>query len=447
MGLRFEIVAEDATTGARAGLLHTPHGIVETPVFMPVGTAGTVKGMTQGQLEELGVQILLANTYHLYLRPGHEIIREVGGLHRFMGWPHPILTDSGGFQVMSLKSLGRVTEDGVWFKSHLDGSSHFFSPEHAVEVQLALGADIIMTLDECVEYPYSHEAIHRAVKLTGRWAGRAKEKLSAISPQPSASETQASEQSSIGNRQSAMREPSAISSQPSASEEPPSPQPPVPSPQQSPIGNRQSSIPAPSPLQSSIVNRQLAIPAPALFGIVQGGVDRDLRRESAEGLLELDFDGYALGGLSVGEPKAEMYEVAEYTARLLPRNRPRYLMGVGTPEDLVECVARGIDMFDCVMPTRNARNGCVFTSQGKVIIKNTKYARDESPLDPACGCPVCGRYSRSYIRHLFVAGEMLGAILATQHNLHFYIDRMRKIRQSLLFGAFAEFHSRVRAEP
>jgi queuine tRNA-ribosyltransferase len=422
MGLRFEIVAEDKATGARAGLLHTPHGVVETPVFMPVGTAGTVKGMTQGQLEDLGVQILLANTYHLYLRPGHEIIREVGGLHRFMGWPRPILTDSGGFQVMSLKSLGRVTEDGVWFKSHLDGSSHFLSPERAVEVQLALGADIIMTLDECVEYPSSHEAIHRAVKLTGRWAGRAKEKLSAISSQPSASGNQAGGQSSIVNRQSAMGKPSASETQAS---------------EQSPIGNQQSAIPAPSPQP----------PAPALFGIVQGGVDRDLRRESAEGLLELDFEGYAVGGLSVGEPKAEMYEVAEYTAQLLPRNRPRYLMGVGTPEDLVECVARGIDMFDCVMPTRNARNGCVFTSQGKVIIKNTKYARDESPLDPACECPVCGRYSRSYIRHLLVAGEMLGAILTTQHNLHFYIDRMRKIRQSLLFGAFAEFHSRVRAEP
>ncbi len=399
MGLRFEIVAEDTTTGARAGLLHTPHGVVETPVFMPVGTAGTVKGMTQAQLEELGVQILLANTYHLYLRPGHEIIRQLGGLHRFMGWPHAILTDSGGFQVMSLKSLGRVTEDGVWFKSHLNGSSHFLSPERAVEVQLALGADIIMTLDECVEYPSSREALHRAVKLTGRWAGRAKEKLSAISSQPSASENQAGGQSAIANHQ--------------------------------------SPIPTPSPQP----------PAPALFGIVQGGVDRDLRRESAEGLLELDFEGYALGGLSVGEPKAEMYEVAEYTAKLLPRNRPRYLMGVGTPEDLVECVARGIDMFDCVMPTRNARNGCVFTSQGKVIIKNTKYARDESPLDPACECAVCGRYSRSYIRYLLVAGEMLGAILTTQHNLHFYVDRMRKIRQSLLFGAFAEFHSRVRAEP
>jgi queuine tRNA-ribosyltransferase len=397
MALRFEIVAEDKATGARAGLLHTPHGVVETPVFMPVGTAGSVKGMTQAQLEELGVQILLSNTYHLYLRPGHEIIRDLGGLHRFMSWPHPILTDSGGFQVMSLKGLGRVTEDGVRFKSHLDGSSHFLSPERAVEVQCALGADIIMTLDECVEYPASREALHRAVKLTERWAGRAKEKLSALSSQLSASEAQVTAQS--------------------------------------PITNQQSQIPSPQPLA----------PSPSLFGIVQGGVDKDLRRESVEGLLELDFEGYALGGFSVGEPKEQMYEVVEYAGRLLPQERPRYLMGVGTPEDLVECVARGIDMFDCVMPTRNARNGCVFTSQGKVIIKNAKYARDDSPLDPACECPVCRRYSRSYIRHLFVAGEMLGAMLSTQHNLHFYIDRMRKIRQSLVFGAFAEFHSRARA--
>ena len=391
MPLRFEIVAEDKTTGARAGFLHTPHGVVETPVFMPVGTAGTVKGMTQAQLEELGVQILLSNTYHLYLRPGHEIIRDLGGLHRFMSWPHPILTDSGGFQVMSLKGLGRVTEDGVWFKSHLDGSSRFLSPERAVEVQCALGADIIMALDECVEYPASREALHRAVKLTERWAGRSKEKLSALSSQLSASEAQVTGQSPITNHQS-------------------------------------------------------QIPSPSLFGIVQGGVDKDLRRESVEGLLELDFEGYALGGLSVGEPKQEMYEVVESTGRLLPRGRPHYLMGVGAPEDLVECVARGIDMFDCVMPTRNARNGCVFTSQGKVIIKNAKYAGDDSPLDPACACPVCRRYSRSYVRHLFVAGEMLGAMLATQHNLHFYIDRMRKIRQSLVLGAFAEFHSRARAE-
>ena len=409
MGLRFEIVAEDKATGARAGLLHTPHGVVETPVFMPVGTAGTVKGMTHAQLEELGVQILLANTYHLYLRPGHEIIRQMGGLHRFMAWPHPILTDSGGFQVMSLKGLGRVTEDGVWFKSHLDGSSHFLSPERAVEIQVALGADVIVTLDECVEYPASREGLHRAVKLTGRWARRAKEKLSALRRDcrlpivdcrlPGSGESHAGDQSTIDNPQ--------------------------------------SSIPSSHPLVSS----------PSLFGIVQGGVDKELRRESVASLLELDFEGYAVGGLSVGEPKAEMYDVAEYTAQLLPRNRPRYLMGVGTPEDLVECVARGIDMFDCVMPTRNARNGGVFTSQGKVVIKNAKYAQDDSPLDPACRCPACRRYSRSYIRHLFVAGEMLGAILATQHNLHFYIDRMRKIRQSLISGAFAEFHSRARAEP
>jgi len=422
MPLRFEIVAEDKATGARAGLLHTPHGTVETPVFMPVGTAGSVKGMTQAQLEELGVQILLSNTYHLYLRPGHEIIRDLGGLHRFMSWPHPILTDSGGFQVMSLKGLGRVTEDGVWFKSHLDGSSHFLSPERAVEIQYALGADIIMTLDECVEYPASREALHRAVKLTERWAGRAKEKLSALSSQPSASEGTGDWGLGAGEKLS------ALSSQLSASEAQVS--------GQSPITNHQSPIPSPQPLA----------PSPCLFGIVQGGVDKDLRRESVEGLLELDFEGYALGGFSVGEPKEEMYEVVEYAGRLLPRGRPRYLMGVGTPEDLVECVARGIDMFDCVMPTRNARNGCVFTSQGKVIIKNAKYAGDDSPIDPACECPVCRRYSRSYIRHLFMAGEMLGAMLATQHNLHFYIDTMRKIRQSLVFGEFAEFHSRARAE-
>jgi len=371
---------------------------------MPVGTAASVKGMTQAQLEELGIQILLANTYHLYLRPGHEIIRELGGLHRFMSWPHPILTDSGGFQVMSLKGLGRVTEDGVWFKSHLDGSSHFLSPERAVEIQYALGADIIMTLDECVEYPASREALQRAVKLTERWAGRAKEKLSAISSQTSADGRLTIDDCRLS---------------PSESD-----------------GNQ----------QSTIDNRQSSIPSPTLFGIVQGGVEKDLRRESAEGLLELDFEGYAVGGLSVGEPKAEMNEVVDYTARLLPRERPRYLMGVGTPEDLVECVSRGIDMFDCVMPTRNARNGCVFTSEGKVIIKNARYARDGSPLDPACECPVCQRYSRGYIRHLFVSGEMLGATLATQHNLYFYVDRMRKIRQSLVFGAFAEFHSRARAE-
>jgi queuine tRNA-ribosyltransferase len=391
MGLKFEIVARDAGTRARAGLLHTPHGVVETPTFMPVGTAGTVKGMTQEQLEALGVQMLLANTYHLYLRPGHEVIRDLGGLHRFMGWPHPILTDSGGFQVMSLKGLGRVTEDGVWFRSHLDGSSHFLTPERAVEIQLALGADIIMALDECVEYPASHETLLRAVRLTGRWARRAKNFYTG---------------------------------------------------QQAPTDGRDSQT-----LQSAKPNPDLRIPKPALFGIVQGGTDKGLRRESTEELLEIGFEGYALGGLSVGEPKGETYEVAEFTAGLLPAERPRYLMGVGTPEDLVECVAQGMDLFDCVMPTRNARNGCVFTSEGKLVIKNARYARDNQPLDPACECSVCRRYSRSYLRHLFVAGEMLAGILATHHNLYFYLDTMRKIRQAVMFGQFESVCSRVRGGP
>jgi queuine tRNA-ribosyltransferase len=399
MGLKFEIVARDAGTRARAGLLYTPHGVVETPTFMPVGTAGTVKGMTQEQLELLGVQMLLANTYHLYLRPGHEVIRDLGGLHRFMGWPHPILTDSGGFQVMSLKGLGRVTEDGVWFRSHLDGSSHFLTPERAVEIQLALGADIIMTLDECVEYPASHETLRRAVKLTGRWARRAKEFYG-------------EQVSGVGCHVSESPETWQLTPDTS---QPPSLQPPAPS--------------------------------PALFGIVQGGTEKALRRESTEEILEIGFEGYAIGGLSVGEPKSETYEVAEYTAEWLPEERPRYLMGVGMPEDLAECVARGIDLFDCVMPTRNARNGCVFTSEGKLVIKNARYARDERPLDPACACSVCRRYSRSYLRHLFVAGEMLGGILATHHNLYFYLDTMRKIRQALLFGQFENVCSRVRGGP
>ena len=372
----FEILARDEATRARVGVLHTPHGDVETPAFMPVGTAGTVKGMTQEQLEQLGVEILLANTYHLLLRPGHETIRELGGLHRFMGWPHPILTDSGGFQVMSLKGLSRVTEEGVSFRSHLDGSPLFLSPELAVEVQLALGADIITCLDECVECPASHDTARRAVKLTARWARRAKENY-------------LSQLERLG---------------------------------------RESRI-------------------PSLFGIVQGGTDQGLRRESAEETVETGFDGYAIGGLAVGEPKSVMYEVAAYTADLLPEDSPRYLMGVGTPGDLVECVARGIDLFDCVLPTRNARNGWVFTSEGKVVVKNARYARDEGPLDPACRCVVCCRYSRSYIRHLFVAGEMLAAILATHHNLHFYLDTVQRIRQAIRSAEFERLCSRVRAGP
>jgi queuine tRNA-ribosyltransferase len=394
MPIKFEVLAEDKSTHARAGLLQTPHGVVETPVFMPVGTGGTVKGMTQDQLEALGVQILLGNTYHLYLRPGHELIREAGGLHRFMSWPHPILTDSGGFQVMSLKSLGRVTEDGVGFRSHLDGSSHFLSPERAVEIQLALGSDIMMCLDECVEYPASRETLERSVDLTTRWAKRAKEAV----------------ERAAGNTESGPKNPPQNATSP--------------------------------PFQ--VPKPEAGGPLPTLFGIVQGGTEKDLRRQSAEALLELDFEGYAIGGLAVGEPKSELYDTTEYAAQLLPRDRPRYLMGVGTPEDLLEGVARGIDMFDCVMPTRNARNACAFTSQGKVILRNARYARDESPLDPACRCAVCRRYSRRYLRHLFVTGEMLAAILATHHNLHFYLDTMRRIRQALISGEFAEFHDRVR---
>ncbi len=410
--MQFEIVAKDQTTAARAGLLHTAHGVVETPVFMPVGTAGTVKGMTQEMLESLGAQIILANTYHLYLRPGDEIIRTLGGLHRFMAWPHAILTDSGGFQVMSLKGLGRVTEDGVWFRSHLDGSAHFLSPERAVEIQLALGADIIMTLDECVEYPASHETLQRAVKLTGRWALRAKEYFDSGAARNPADGSRRSE---VGSRES-----ETVGHQ---------------------IRPGKDKIP---PVSSSSPTSDFRSPTPALFGIVQGGVDKDLRRQSAEELVELGFEGHALGGFSVGEPKTEMYELVEHTAALLPADRPRYLMGVGTPADLVEGVARGIDMFDCVLPTRNARNACVFTSEGRVIIKNARYARDESPLDPVCPCPVCRRYSKSYLRHLFVAGEMLGAILATQHNLHFYLDTLRKVRQSILSGEFVDLCARVR---
>jgi queuine tRNA-ribosyltransferase len=397
--MRFDILARDPNTQARAGLLHTPHGIVETPTFMPVGTAGSVKGLSQEDLEELGVRLLLANTYHVYLRPGHQTIREFGGLHRFMGWPHAILTDSGGFQIMSLKGLGQVTEDGFHFRSHLDGSSHTLSPERAVEVQLALGADIIMTLDECVEFPSSHETLRRAVKLTGRWARRAKEFWL----------RQCSWESGVESR-----EPRTTNS--SFAE---------------PRGRN------PNPESRTTKS--------ALFGIVQGGTDRALRRESVDEICDIGFEGYAVGGLSVGEPKHETYDLAGFTAELLPSDRPRYLMGVGTPADLAECVACGIDLFDCVMPTRNARNACVFTSEGKLVIKSARYARDPAPLDPACGCRVCGRYSRGYIRHLFVAGEMLAAILATYHNLYFYLDSMRRIRQAIRAGDFERFLSKARA--
>ncbi|MGH9445581.1 MAG: tRNA guanosine(34) transglycosylase Tgt, partial [Terriglobia bacterium] len=359
---------------ARLGALHTPHGTVETPAFMPVGTGATVKGLTQEQLEELGAQMILANAYHLYLRPGRDAIQAAGGLHRFMSWPRPILTDSGGFQVMSLKGLQRVTEEGVEFRSHLDGARHFFSPEKAIEIQMTLGADIMMVLDECVAYPASHETSKRAMKLTSRWAKRARD-------------------------------------------------------------------------FHRTASQSLEPGGGALYGIVQGGVDEPLRKESAEDLQEIGFEGYALGGLSVGEPKPVTYDMVEFTANCVPEDRPRYLMGAGTPRDLVEGVARGIDQFDCVMPTRNARNACVFTSEGRLVAKSARYARDDRPLDAECGCKVCRRYSRAYIRHLFAVGEMLGAILATYHNLHFYLDMMRKIRQAIRARDFGELLLRTRAMP
>ncbi|MGH9450331.1 MAG: tRNA guanosine(34) transglycosylase Tgt, partial [Terriglobia bacterium] len=350
-------------------------GIVETPAFMPVGTGGTVKAVTQSHLEELGAGLILANAYHLYLRPGEEVIRRAGGLHRFISWTRPILTDSGGFQVMSLKGLQRVTEEGVEFRSHLDGSSHCFTPERVVDLQMTLGPDIAMILDECVPYPSSAEATRRAVELTSRWARRAKERYVGV------------------------------------------------------VAGRDGEA------------------GSALYGIIQGGVDEALRSQSVAEMREIGFAGYAVGGLSVGEPKNATYDIAEFTASLLPEDQPRYLLGVGTARDLAECVARGVDQFDCVMPTRNARNACVFTSQGRLAIKGARYANDFGPLDEACGCAVCRRYSRAYLRHLFATREMLAATLATYHNLFFYLDTMGKIRHAIAAGDFGNFLSRVRAGP
>jgi len=374
MAFRFELRKTDAS-GARLGRLHTPHGVVDTPAFMPVGTQGTVKGLTQSALEELGVQILLGNTYHLYLRPGHERIRQLGGLHGFMAWPRAILTDSGGFQVFSLSELRKVTDDGVKFRSHLDGSEHFLSPEKALEIQTALGSDIMMVLDECIEYPASHEQACKAAARTFDWARRARAAFAG---------------------QTASREAAGSATQ-------------------------------------------------ALFGIVQGGTYTDLRRESAEQLIGLDFDGYAVGGLAVGEPHALTCEMTAAATALLPAEKPRYLMGVGKPEDIPDYVRLGIDMMDCVLPTRSARHGCIFTSAGRLLIRNAKHADDWRPVDEACSCAVCKRHSRAYLRHLFMANEILGSVLATHHNIHFYLDLMRRIRQAIEFGDLDLFSSELKS--
>ena len=369
MPFHFEVLKTDPS-GARLGRLHTPHGIVETPAFLPVGTAATVKGLTQVQLEELGAQILLANTYHLYLRPGHARVRELGGLHGFMSWPRPILTDSGGFQVFSLAELRKVNDDGVTFRSHLDGSEHFFSPERALEVEIALGADIIMVLDECIALPAGDGDTLAAARRTLHWARRSRDHFAAY-----------------GDAQRQM-----------------------------------------------------------LFAIVQGGASASIRRENAEQLVALDFPGYAIGGLAVGEPHETTCAMTGIVARILPPEKPHYLMGVGKPEDIPDYVMRGIDLMDCVLPTRNARNGCLFTSFGRVVIKNARYAADQRPVDESCICPVCQRYTRAYLRHLFMAGEMLGPILNSMHNLHFYLQRMRAIRAAIAEGSLAARAARWKQE-
>jgi queuine tRNA-ribosyltransferase len=386
----------DATSGtARAARLITPHGVVETPVFMPVGTVASVKGVSQDVLEELGVQILLGNTYHLYLRPGVEQVRKLGGLNRFMAWPRAILTDSGGFQVFSLNELRKVTEEGVTFRSHLDGSSHFFSPESAMEAQIGLGADIMMAFDECTEFPADQERARESMELTLRWAARSKKYF------------EQHKEEVPWNRVSGFQFP--VSSNPKSGNWKPE------------TGNGDETQ--------------------ALFGIVQGGMDAALRKESAERTVEIGFPGYAIGGLSVGEPRAVTREIVEATLRHLPADKPRYLMGVGTPEEIVQYANAGVDMMDCVLPTRAARHGLLFTSEGKISIKQARFASDQRPLDANCGCRVCQRYSRAYLRHLYAANEVLAQVLNTIHNLSFYLDTMRSVRHSIALGNRAQLLS------
>src|SRR5579862_1908576 len=368
MAFHFEVLATDPT-GARLGRLTTPHGVIETPAFMPVGTAATVKGQTQRDLEELDAQIILGNTYHLYLRPGHELIREMGGLHKFMSWPRPILTDSGGFQVFSLSSLRKVSNEGVTFRSRLDGAEHFLSPEKSAKIQIALGSDIMMVLDECIETPSEESRARDAAARTLDWARRSRNYFARH-----------------GDAAKQMQ-----------------------------------------------------------FAIVQGGTQPGLRRENAGALVELNFPGYAIGGLAVGEPHAVTCEMTAAAASCLPKEKPRYLMGVGKPEKIPDYVALGVDMMDCVLPTRSARHGCLYTSQGRLLIRNAQYAKDPRPIDESCACATCRRYSRAYLRHLYVSGEFLAIILNTHHNLYFYLDIMRQIRKAIEFGTLKSFRSDLQA--
>jgi queuine tRNA-ribosyltransferase len=357
----FTLQVRSSECAARTGEVQTLHGSFQTPIFMPVGTQATVKAVTPENLVELGAEIILANTYHLFLRPGHELIRKLGGLHRFMNWDRPILTDSGGFQIFSLRELAKISEDGASFRSHLDGSSLFLSPEEAVAVQEALGSDIMMCLDTCIPYPADRSETLAATELTSRWAKRSR---------------------------TAQKETGQL-----------------------------------------------------LFGIVQGGMYHDLRSLAVDQLLDIGFDGYALGGLSVGEPNELMMDITEYTAKLLPQDHPIYLMGVGTPEDLVESVYRGVDMFDCVMPTRNARNGMLFTSRGRVVIKNSQYSNDPKPPDESCGCYTCLNYSRAYLRHLYISREILAYHLNTIHNLYYFVGLMRSMREAIEKDTFLRFRN------
>jgi queuine tRNA-ribosyltransferase len=357
---------------ARLGELQTAHGVVHTPAFMPVGTQGAVKAVAHREIEEAGAEIMLANTYHLLVRPGDELIARQGGLHRFIGWNRPILTDSGGFQVYSLAQRRSITEDGAEFQSHLDGTLYLITPERATDIQARLGSDIAMAFDECIAFPATRDQAAESMARSLRWGERCRRRFLELQVEP-------------------------------------------------------------------VPHFMVSNSGQAQFGIVQGGIYPDLREESAQATVATGFDGYGIGGLSVGEPADRMYELAAATAQHLPVDRPRYLMGVGTPEDLVECVSRGIDMFDCVLPTRNARNGQLFTSQGRVNIRNAKYAEDDSPLDPECGCYTCRRHSRAYLRHLYMAGEMSAGALNTLHNLSFYLDTMRRIRDAIAFRTFEKF--------
>ncbi|MFR1517445.1 MAG: tRNA guanosine(34) transglycosylase Tgt [Clostridia bacterium] len=363
----YELIKVCKQSGARLGRLHTPHGTIETPTFMPVGTQASVKGISPEELRALDAGIILSNTYHLYLRPGHELIREAGGLHRFMNWDRAILTDSGGFQVFSLSKLRKISEEGVQFRSHIDGSKHFLSPEKAMEIENALGADIIMAFDECAPYPSDYEYTKNSMYRTTRWAARC--------------------------------------------------------------------------LKSHADTKRQS-----LFGIVQGGMYADLRKISARDLVSMDFPGYGIGGLSVGEPAELMYEMLEETVPVLPENKPRYLMGVGSPDYLIEGAIRGIDMFDCVLPTRIGRNGTVMTSRGRVIVRDARYSEDFTPMDEECGCPACKNHTKAYIRHLLKAGEMYGLRLTTLHNLYFLINLMKSIRCAILEDRLLDFRKEFYAK-